>query len=212
MISKNAIIYQGVKLGKDCVVEDFSIIGSLPKGYNMGEIETVIGDNAVIRSHSVIYAGNKIGNNFQTGNKANIREFNEIGDDVSIGTLSVIEHHVKIRDGARIHSQAFIPEYTILEEGCWIGPNAVITNSRYPNSPTSKQDLEGVRIKRHAIIGANSTILPGTTIGEHAIIGAGCVVTRDVPPYAIVAGNPGKVVNYTDRLPLSKIYNISNPK
>ncbi len=209
MISNTAIINPNVKLGRNCTVEDFVIIGSQPKGYETDKIETIIGNNAAIRSHTVIYAGNKIGNNFQTGNKANIRELNEIGDNVSIGTLSIIEHHVKIGNGVRIHSQAFIPEYTILEDECWIGPNVVLTNAKYPNSPNAKQDLKGVCVKRYAIIGANSTLLPGVTIGEHAIVGAGCIVTKDVPYNAVVVGNPAKIINYTDKLPLSKVYSRS---
>lgn len=203
MISKTAIIHPGVKLGKGCVIEDFVIIGVKPKGFASGELETVIGDNAVIRSHTVIYAGNMIGNNFQTGNKANIRELNEIGDDVSIGTLSVIEHHVKIGNGVRIHSQAFIPEYCVLEEGCWIGPNVVLTNAKYPNSPNAKAELAGVHIMKNAIIGANSTILPGIEIGSWALIGAGSVVVNDVSSKAVLAGNPAKFVKSVRDLPYS---------
>jgi len=193
MISEKAIIYPNVKLGKNCIVEDFVIIGAPPKDSQAGEIETIIGDNSVIRSHTVIYAGNKIGNNFQTGNKANIRELNEIGNNVSIGTLSVVEHHVKIGNGVRVHTQVFIPEFTILEEECWIGPNVVITNA--------KEELKGPYIKRNAIIGANSTLLPGITIGEYALIGAGSVVTKDVSKRCIVAGNPAVVINKIDNFP-----------
>jgi len=194
VISKTAIIHPGVKLGKGCVIEDFVIIGAPPKGSALGELETVIGDNAVIRSHTVIYAGNKIGNNFQTGNKANIRELNEIGDDVSIGTLSVIEHHVMIGHGVRIHSQAFIPEYCILEDGCWIGPNVVLTNAKYPNRSDTKHNLQGVTIKRKAVVGANVTILPGIYVGEGALIGAGTVITKDVSDEAVVYGTSPKVL------------------
>lgn len=194
MISKTAIIHPGVKLGKGCVIEDFVIIGAPPKGSVTGELETVIGDNAVIRSHTVIYAGNKIGNNFQTGNKANIREMNEIGDDVSIGTLSIIEHHVKIGHGVRIHSQAFIPEYCVLEDGCWIGPNVVLTNAKYPKSRNAKKELAGVHIMKNAKIGANATVLPGITIGEDALVGAGSVATKDVNKGTVVVGNPAKFV------------------
>lgn len=194
MISKTAIIHPGVKLGKGCVIEDFVIIGVPSKGSVPGELETVIGNNAVIRSHTVIYAGNKIGNNFQTGNKANIRELNEIGDDVSIGTLSVIEHHVKIGNGVRVHTQAFIPEYCVLEEGCWIGPNVVLTNAKYPNSPNAKAELAGVHIMKNAKVGANATVLPGVTIGENALVGAGSVVTKDVNDGTVVVGNPAKIV------------------
>ena len=80
----------------------------------------------------MIYAGNVIGRNFQTGNKVNIRESNRIGDNVSVGTLSVIEHHVEIGNNVRIHTQVFIPEFSVLEDGCWIGPNVVFTNAKYP--------------------------------------------------------------------------------
>ncbi|MBI5747764.1 MAG: N-acetyltransferase [Nitrospinae bacterium] len=198
MISKRAVIHPNVRLGKNCFIEDFAIIGAPPKGYGIGELETVIGDNAIIRSHTVIYAGNKIGNNFQTGNKANIREMNEIGDDVSIGTLSVVEHHIKIGNRVRIHTQVFIPEFTILEDECWIGPNVVITNAKYPKSPTAKQELRGAHIKQFAIIGANSTLLPGVIIGEHSIVGAGSVVTKDVQANAVVAGNPANIIKQID--------------
>ena len=74
MISERAIIHPNVKLGKNCIIEDFVIIGAPPKDYSAGEIETIIGDDSIIRSHTVIYAGNRIGINFQTGNKENIRE------------------------------------------------------------------------------------------------------------------------------------------
>lgn len=204
MISNSAIIHPNVKLGKNCIVEDFAIIGVPPRGCIAGELETIIGDNAVIRSHTVIYAGNRIGENFQTGNKANLRELNEIGNNVSIGTLSVIEHHVKVGNNVRIHTQVFIPEYTILEDDCWVGPNVVLTNAKYPNSPSAKADLRGVHLKNKAIIGANSTILPGVVIGECSIVGAGSVVTKDVMPGLVVAGNPAKVLNITDALPYSK--------
>ena len=200
MISNNAIIHPNVKLGKNCTVEDFAIIGAAPKGYGEGELETVIGNNAVIRSHTVIYAGNKIGENFQTGNKTNIRELNEIGDNVSIGTLSVIEHHVTIADSVRIHSQVFIPEYSTLENNSWIGPNVVFTNAKYPKLPDAKKTLKGPHIKKNAKIGANSTILPGVVIGENALVGAGSVVTKDVPPEKVAIGNIAMVVKDVQEL------------
>lgn len=201
MISKRAVIYPHVKLGQNCVVEDFAVIGAPPKGCKSGELETVIGDNAVIRSHTVIYAGNRIGDNFQAGNKANIRELNKIGDNVSIGTLTVVEHHVHMGNSVRIHTQAFIPEFTLLEDECWLGPNVVVTNAKYPQSPVVKEELKGAQIMKGAIIGANSTLLPGVKIGERALVGAGSVVTKDVPARTVVAGNPAKPINQIDNLP-----------
>jgi acetyltransferase-like isoleucine patch superfamily enzyme len=198
---ENYRIFKGVSLGEGSVVEDYCIIGVPPRGKEDGEVDTVIGSGAVIRSHTVIYAGNRIGANFQTGNKVNIRELNEIGDNVSVGTLSVIEHRVKIGNGVRIHTQAFIPEFTVLEDDVWIGPNVVITNAKYPLSPGVKETLAGPTIRKGAKIGANATILPGLVIGINALVGAGSVVTKDVPDGGVVVGNPAKVIKVIQDLP-----------
>jgi acetyltransferase-like isoleucine patch superfamily enzyme len=194
-------IFKAVTLGEGTVVEDFCVIGSPPRGRVDGELETIIGPDSVIRSHAVIYAGNRIGSRFQTGNKVNIREENEIGDNVSIGTLSVIEHHVKLGNGVRIHTQVFVPEYTVVEDDAWLGPNVVITNAKYPLSPDVKESLEGPLIKKGAMVGANATILPGVVIGAYALVGAGSVVTKDVPDRAVVVGNPARVIKVLDDLP-----------
>jgi acetyltransferase-like isoleucine patch superfamily enzyme len=197
----NSRVYSGVSFKGEYSIEDFCAIGVPPRGKKEGELLTVIGFGAVIRTHTVIYAGNTIGDNFQTGNKVNIREENQIGNNVSIGTLSIIEHHVIIKDNVRIHSQVFIPEYSFLEEDAWIGPCVVFTNARYPRSPKVKENLKGPYIKRGAKIGANSTLLPGVIIGENALVGAGTVVTADVPDNAVVVGNPGKIINSINKLP-----------
>jgi acetyltransferase-like isoleucine patch superfamily enzyme len=204
MDKKNSIIHANVQLGEDTFIEDFAVIGAPPRGYRTGELATIIGDGAYLRSHTVIYAGNQIGNNFQTGNKVNIRELNQIGDDVSVGTLTIIEHHVHIGDRVRIHSQAFIPEHSTLEDGCWIGPNVVLTNAKYPTSPQAKARLFGPRILAGAIIGANATILPGIVVGAEALVAAGAVVTRDVPDKAVVAGNPARQINNLSALPYER--------
>jgi acetyltransferase-like isoleucine patch superfamily enzyme len=193
LIAPTAIIHDNVVLGEDAVVEDFCIIGAPFQGQG-ADVETRIGKGAVIRSHTVIYAGNRIGDNFQTGNKANIRECNAIGDNVSIGTLSVVEHHVVIGNDVRIHTQAFVPEYSVLEEGCWLGPQVTVTNAKFPKSPNVKNELKGAIIGKKAKIGAGATLLPGVTIGENALVGAGSVVTKDVEADSICAGNPAKHV------------------
>ncbi len=196
MISPTAIIHPNVILGEDVVVEDYCIIGLPFKG--MKDEPTIIGAGSVICAGTYIYAGNQIGRNFQSGNKANIRELNNIGDDVSIGTLTVIEHHVTIRNGVRIHTQVFVPEYTMLEENCWIGPNVVVTNARYPKHPSVKNELKGAFIKQNAKVGANATLLPGVTIGRDSLIGAGSVVTKDIADGIIAAGNPVKMLRKID--------------
>lgn len=193
-------IHPRVELGADAQLGEFVEIGVPPRDTGDGELPTVIGPGACIRSQTVIYAGNRIGAGFQTGHHVMIREANEIGDSVSVGTGSVIEHHVRIGDGVRIHSQAFIPEYSVLEEGCWIGPNVVFTNDRYPVSARSKEMLKGPTIKKGARLGANCTVLPGIIVGERAVVGAGAVVTHDVPAGKVVAGNPARVIAVASEL------------
>jgi len=187
-------IHPGVEIQEGAQLGEGVEIGIPPAGVGPGELPTVIGPQAHIRSKTVIYAGNVIGARFQTGHHVLIRERNTIGDDVSVGSGCVVEHHVTIGDRVRIDSQAFIPEYSILEEGCWIGPNVVLTNDHYPDSAKSKQLLKGPGIRRGACIGANATILPGVEIGQNALVGEGAVVTRDVPPSRIAVGCPARVV------------------
>jgi acetyltransferase-like isoleucine patch superfamily enzyme len=194
----NSIIYDNVIIGINVSIGDFCIIGEPPAGKIPGEIKTIIGDNAVIRSHTVIYAGNTIGSNFSTGHHVVIRENNKIGDNVSIGTLSCVEHDVIIEDDARIHSQAFIPEFSKLGKNSWIGPNVVITNARYPKSKNVKQNLAGAVLEENAKIGANTTLLPGVRIGKDSLVGAGSVVTKDIPPRKIAVGNPSRIIKDID--------------
>jgi acetyltransferase-like isoleucine patch superfamily enzyme len=194
-------VYEGVVFQGEREVGSFVLVGVPPRGRGAGELSTVIGPDAVIRSHTVIYAGNRIGARFQTGHGALVREENVIGDDVSIGSHAVVEHHVTIGHGVRIHSQAFIPEYSVLEDQCWIGPNVVITNAKYPRSPRVKEALKGATVRRFAKVGANCTLLPGVEVGENALVGAGSVVTKDVPAGAVVAGNPARVIKQINELP-----------
>jgi acetyltransferase-like isoleucine patch superfamily enzyme len=159
-----------------------------------------IGARAIIRSHSVIYSGSVIGDDFAAGHGVLIRNAAQIGDRVSIGSHSVIEHHVTIEGGVRIHSNVFIPEYTRIGAEAWIGPSVCITNARYPAAPQTKEKLEGVTIGRRARIGAQVTILPGVVIGDDALIGAGSVVTKDVPSGSVIAGNPAKILGKVGEL------------
>ncbi len=190
MIAQSAIIYPHVVLGKNVTIEDFCIIG-VPNAFC--DEPTEIGDNAVIRSHTVIYAGNKIGSHFSCGNKVNLREKNQIGSNVSIGTHSVIEHHTVILDHTRIHTNVFIPEFSHIEENCWIGPHVVLTNAKYPNQPDTKNNLAGPFIGKNTIIGASTTILPGVKIGTGSFIGAKSLVVKNVPDHSLCYGHPAKV-------------------
>jgi acetyltransferase-like isoleucine patch superfamily enzyme len=196
-----AFIYPGVVWGGEYSLGPFVIVGHPSRGGEPGDMMTTIGPDAVIRSHTVVYYGNRIGSRFQTGHGVLIREANEIADDVSIGSGTVVEHHVRIGHRVRLHSNVFLPEFSVLEDDSWVGPNVVFTNAKYPCSRRAKEELIGPHIEQAARIGANATLLPGVRIGRHALVGAGSVVTKNVPSGAVVAGNPARVINYVHCLP-----------
>lgn len=195
-VSPLSVVADGVELGAGSVVEELCLVGR----HGPAGTPTVVGAGALIRSHTVIYAGNRIGERFQTGHHVLLREANEIGDNVSVGSLSVLEHHVTVGRNVRIHSQCFIPEYSVLEDDAWIGPRVTLTNAPFPRCPDVSACLRGVRVGRAARVGANVTVLPGVRIGERALIGAGAVVTKDVAPGAVVVGAAARQVKTIDEL------------
>lgn len=194
-------VYPRVIIQGNPIIDPFVLIGYPPNTVQTENIETIIGKDPHIRSHTIIYTGNNIGNFFITGHGVVIRECNRIGNEVSIGSGTIVEHHCSIGDRVRIHSGAFIPEYSILHDDCWIGPCVALTNAKYPLSKHVKKKLVGPIIHPHAKIGANCTILPGIQIGERSLIGAGSVVTTDIPPFTVAVGNPARIVKKISEIP-----------
>ena len=172
------------------------ILGKAPRGAAPGELPLVIGRAAVIRPFTTIYAGSTFGDRLQTGQGASIREDNVAADDVSIGTNAVLEFGNRIGSRVRIHSGCFLEMVTI-EDDVFVGPNTVFTDDPHPmNCPRYKDCNGGIVARRRARIGANVTILPGVVVGENALVGAGSVVVGDVPPGAVVVGNPARVIKH----------------
>lgn len=130
----------------------------------------------------------------------------DIGDETRIGAFVEIQKGARIGRRVKVSSHAFICEGVTIEDEAFIGHGVVFINDRYPRAtradgqPQSEADWPCVAtlVKRGASIGSNATILCGVTIGEGAIVGAGSVVTHDVPPCAIVAGNPAQLLRWTD--------------
>lgn len=131
----------------------------------------------------------------------------EIGDDSKIGAFVEIQKNASVGKRCKISSHTFICEGVLIEDNVFIGHGVTFTNDMYPRSTAADGSLqteadwkvERTVIKKGASVGSGATILCNITIGENAIVGAGSVVTRDVPPNAIVAGNPAKVLRYIDR-------------
>ncbi len=131
----------------------------------------------------------------------------EIGDESRIGTFVEIQKGARIGCRVKVSSHSFICEGVTIEDEVFIGHGVMFINDKYPRStnadgsPQTEADWMLVKtvIGRRASIGSNATILCGVNVGEGAIVGAGSVVTKDVPPYTIVAGNPAKVLRKTEK-------------
>ena len=152
---------------------------------------TTIGKGAVLRSGTIIYCDVTIGDRFQTGHNVMIREKTRIGNHVSLGTGAIIEGNTRIGDDVNLQSMVYIPTNTAIGNRVFIGPNAVLTNDRYP--PSGIGGLVGPVVECDAAIGANATLLPGVHIGEGALVAAAAVVTRDVPAHMLAVGAPAKI-------------------
>ena len=181
-----------VILGTDPVIGEHVVPRACPPGKALGKL--VIAKNLIIRSHSVIYGGTKIGNDFQTGHGVLIKEGNVIGDNVSVGSHTIIERENRIEDDVGIDSNCFIPESVIIEDRVWIGPCVTILNVLHPPCPRAEDCGKSVHIERNAKTGGNVTIEPRVTLGRNSFIGMGSVVTTAIPDNVLAFGNPARVV------------------
>lgn len=117
-----------------------------------------------------------------------------IGNNCNICAHTLIENDVFIGNNVTIKSGVFLWDGITIEDDVFVGPNATFTNDKTPRSKVYPSNFPKTIIKKGASIGANATILPGITIGENSMIGAGAVVTKDVPEFAVVVGNPAEII------------------
>jgi UDP-2-acetamido-3-amino-2,3-dideoxy-glucuronate N-acetyltransferase len=140
--------------------------------------ESAICESTQIGIGTTVWAFVHILSGARIGEECNICDFVFIENEVTIGDRSTIKSGVQLWDGIKIGSDVFV------------GPNVTFMNDKYPKSKNRKFEKLSTVIDDFASIGANATILPGIKIGKYAVIGAGSVVTKDVPPGMVVAGNP----------------------
>jgi acetyltransferase-like isoleucine patch superfamily enzyme len=173
------------------------------------EVKTFIHPTVVLGQDVVIGEGVKIWAN------VHIREYATVGKETIIGEGAYIDHNVRIGERCKIQNGAFVYNPAVLENGVFIGPGARLINDPIPRAinpdgclkNVADWESKGVKVEEGATVGCGAIVLPGVVVGEWAMVGAGAIVTRDVPSYACVKGNPATATGWVCRCgrPVTKI-------
>jgi len=199
VIADTAIVYPGTKIGDDCQILDYAVVGKQPslsprstaKREELPPLE--LGPGTIVSTGAVVFAGTRIGARVIIGDQACVRERCSVGDDAVIGRGAFVENDTTVGASTKIQAHAYITAYCTLEDDVFVAPCVITTNDNFMGRTEQRHALRrGPTIRRGARIGGGAVLLPGIEIGEEAFVGAGAVVLHDVPARTVVVGNPAR--------------------
>jgi acetyltransferase-like isoleucine patch superfamily enzyme len=200
-VHPSAVVYPGTVLGDGVRVLENAVVGKQPTLSPRSTTKReelpgcVLGAGTVVSTGAIVFAGSELGARVIVGDNACVRERCRVGDDVVIGRGSLVENDTVIGALTKIQAHAYITAYSTLEEHVFIAPCVVTTNDNFMGRTEKRHELlRGPTIRRGARVGGGAVLCPGIEIGEEAFVGAGAVVIRDVPPRAVVVGNPARQI------------------
>jgi acetyltransferase-like isoleucine patch superfamily enzyme len=191
-------IHDGTVIGDGCVIEDGVVLGKRPRlarhsSAPRSELEGLwLGPRVTVCANAVVLAGARIEEGVILGDQSFVRERAQIGPGSVIGRGSVVDPGVKIGARVRVQTNVYLTQASIVEDDVFVGPGACTTNDDTMSRHGPEYELRGALLRRACRIGGGAVLVPGVEVGEEAFVGAGAVVTRDVPPRALVVGNPAR--------------------
>jgi acetyltransferase-like isoleucine patch superfamily enzyme len=196
----NVIVHEGTIVGENARFQDGAVVGKpLVLGkFSAAARETPppaeIGAGATICAGAVVVAGARIGAGAVIGDQAHVRERAVIGEDTVVGRGSAVDNDVEIGARVRIQTGCYITAFSTLDDDVFVAPGVTLTNDNAMTRHPPGEKLRGAVLRRACRIGGGAVLVPGVEIGEEAFVAAGAVVTRDVPPRAVVMGVPARQV------------------
>jgi len=175
------------EIGDDGQIDDDVLLGYR---YPNDSEPLLIGNNAIVRSGTIIYTNTSIGHRFQCGHHVLIRAEVTIGDRCVVHHKCTLEGRLRIGNGVKLMANVYLPSTTEIGDMVFIGPGTTFLNDRYPMRRAAP--VQGPIIESHVSIGGGVTVCPEVTIGENSVIGAGAVINKDVPPNTLAYGVPAR--------------------
>jgi len=193
------VVHDGTIIGDGCHIADHAVLGKRPRlaphssaRAEAGPLE--LADGVGVGAAAVIFAGARIAAGVILGDQCFVRERTSIGARSVIGRGSVIDNDVSVGARVRVQTNVYLTAFSVVEDDVFVGPCASTTNddtmARHPHD----MRLRGALLRRACRIGGGALLTPGVEVGEEAFVAAGALVTRDVPPRAVVMGVPARVV------------------
>jgi acetyltransferase-like isoleucine patch superfamily enzyme len=199
-LGAHVTIHAGTRVGDGCVVEDGAVLGKVPRLARRSTARRdpppplELGDEVTVCAGAVVFAGARVGPRSVLGDQCQVRERAVIGADSVVGRGTTVDNDVVIGDRVKLQTLVYVTARSTVEDDVFVGPCAMTTNDDTMGRHGPDYQLRGATLRRACRIGGGVVLTPGVEVGEEAFVAAGAIVTKDVPPRAVVMGAPGRAV------------------